>query len=97
MDDWRCSGLTRREYASLHEINFNTFKHWPAQLETQNLKNTAHEPARHVLPVAITPSVHSTPAISHDAVMVYLPNGYRVACQTSQLNAVFQALADAKA
>lgn len=38
VDDWRCSGLTRREYAALHAINFNTFKHWPAQLATLSLK-----------------------------------------------------------
>ncbi len=39
VDDWRCSGLTRREYAALHAINFNTFKHWPAQLATLSLTN----------------------------------------------------------
>lgn len=97
VNDWRCSGLTRREYAALHAINFNTFKHWPAQLATKNQENAPYEPVPHVLPVTITPAANSTLAVSHDAVMIYLPNGYRVACQISQLNSVFQVLADAKA
>ncbi|MFH6895707.1 IS66 family insertion sequence element accessory protein TnpA [Providencia huaxiensis] len=92
VDAWRVSGLTRREYAHSQGINPNTFKHWPSQLS-----EPISEGAPNVIPVSIIRAPLSNTLKTDDNVMVYLPNGCRVACQPSQLAVVFQALAYAEA
>ncbi|WON78258.1 IS66 family insertion sequence element accessory protein TnpA [Serratia sp. UGAL515B_01] len=92
VDAWRASGLTRRQYAESQAINEGSFKHWPSQIKT---KNNPSARLLSVLPVQIAQP--SAPEALTDPVMVYLPGGYRVACQTAQLADVFRALKYAEA
>jgi hypothetical protein len=92
VDAWRASGLTRRQYAGSQGINEGTFKHWPAQIKTKNHPST-ERPS--VLPIQIARP--SAPEALTNPIMVYLPGGCRVACQSAQLADVFRALKHAQA
>jgi transposase-like protein len=93
VEAWQASGLTRRQYCASQGINESTFKHWRAQM-----KATSHTTAPAVLPVQVTASASApAPDTSSALLMLYLPQGYRLACQPAQLADVLQALKYAEA
>jgi len=92
VDQWRASGLTRRQYCESQGINPGAFKHWTSQVKaTQGSIDTLPS----IMPIHITPP--SAPEPLTEPVILYLPCGHRIACQPAQLSRVFQALKYAEA
>ena len=92
VEAWRASGLTRRQYCQSQAINAATFKHWPAQIQA---KQGSADKWPALLPIHIAQPAAAEALAT--PVMVYLPNGYRVACQPAQLADIFRALNHAEA
>ncbi len=52
--DWQTSGMSQREYASIHNINHSTFSYWISQ----HRRTTDPQPAFIQIGGAVTQSIH---------------------------------------
>jgi len=84
LDAWQQSGLSKKHYCRLHDVNIVTFYYWLKHHQDDAAVNvpSAFIPARRVVP-------ENNDA---DTVTLNLPNGCSVRCLPVQLRAVMQAL-----
>lgn len=90
VDNWRASGLTRRQYAELHDIPFSSLREWPQDVAKAERRTNDSG----LIPVHIStasPAAPRTQEVS-DPVMLFLPGGIRMSCHATQLTEVFRAL-----
>ena len=87
---WRASGLTRQQYAELHNIAFTAMREWPQEVaKSERRKNESG-----LLPVHISTDLPAENPLQmvNDPIMLFLPGGIRMSCHSSQLTDVFRAL-----
>ncbi|EBF7355932.1 IS66 family insertion sequence element accessory protein TnpB [Salmonella enterica] len=92
---WRASGLTRQQYAELHDIPFTAMREWPQEVaKAERRKNESG-----LLPVHISTDLpaENLPQVVNDPIMLFLPGGIRMSCHSTQLSDVFRALKHANA
>ena len=84
LDAWQQSGMSKKHYCRLHDLNPATFYYWlkHPQDDTTITVPSAFIPARRVVPENN----------ASEAVTLNLPNGCSVRCLPVQLRAVMQAL-----
>ncbi|WP_337265078.1 MULTISPECIES: IS66 family insertion sequence element accessory protein TnpA [unclassified Serratia (in: enterobacteria)] len=84
LDAWQQSGLSKKHYCRLHDLNPATFYYW--------LKHHRND-ATVSVPAAFIPARRVMPENNDaDTVTLNLPNGCSVRCLPAQLRAVMQAL-----
>jgi transposase-like protein len=76
LDAWRQSGMSKKHYCRLHDLNPATFYYW---LKHHQDDTTVAVPAAIILARRVAPECHDT-----DMVTLNLPNGCSVRCSPAQ-------------
>ena len=84
IDAGQQSGLSKKHYCRLHDLNIATFYYW---LKHQQVDATVTVPSAFIPAQRVTSENNDT-----DTVTLNLPNGCSVRCLPVQLRAVMQAL-----
>ena len=84
LDAWQQSGMSKKHYCRLHNLNIATFYYW---LKHQQVDATVTVPSAFIPAQRVTSENNDT-----DTVTLNLPNGCSVRCLPVQLRAVMQAL-----
>ncbi|WP_237734082.1 IS66 family insertion sequence element accessory protein TnpA [Serratia fonticola] len=84
LDAWQQSGMSKKHYCRLHNLNIATFYYW---LEHQQDDTTVTVPSAFIPAQRVLPENNDA-----DTVTLNLPNGCSVRCLPVQLRAVMQAL-----
>lgn len=86
VDNWRAGGLTRKQYCKLHDLRFMTFRDWPQEMTKTENPST-------LIPVRLAPAnSHQTPvSLVSEPIVLFLPGGLHLTCQTTQLTDVLRA------
>lgn len=84
LDTWQQSGLSKKHYCQLHDLNPATFYYW---LKHQKNDASVTMPSAFIPARRVMPENKGTETVS-----LSLPNGCSVRCLPSQLRTVMQAL-----